>query len=566
MHKQDLLETWQYKSDPFNIFETWQQVGLAWLHHFDHTLSASSRLLNDFYVLQTHHWQRMFGLQRGDAVPAIAEDDRFKDPAWTESPYFDQIKQNYLLVTRWLMNEVEHTPGLDETTRQRAVFWARQLVDFLSPTNFFWTNPIVLKRTMETQGKNLVDGWKNFLDDLQHGDLGRMVSRESFTVGKDLAVTPGSVVFRNDLFELIQYHPTTEKVQSTPIVFIPPWINKFYILDLNPKKSMVKYLLDQGFTVFMVSWKNVTGAQRNINFENYMFDGVLSAINVAREITGSEKAHPVGYCIGGTTLSALMAWLSREYAEKPAQMPVSGWTLFTTLTDFREPGDIQVFISENSIRTIEDLMAEKGYLDGKEMGLTFRLLRPNSLFWNYLVADYLLGQTPPALDVLFWNIDTTRMPEAMHRFYLREFYLNNRLCQANSLTLGKQPINLGDIHEPVYMVGTEEDHIAPWKQTFRLASLVQGSVRYALSTSGHILGVVNPVVNPPKRKYRVGEAQGYHNPQTWADGLSYQAGSWWEDWRVWLQQRTGTLVTPPPIGGTKYPVLCAAPGAYVLEH
>jgi polyhydroxyalkanoate synthase len=402
------------------------------------------------------------------------------------------------------------------------------------------------------------------MDDLKAGDL-QMVDNHAFEVGKNLATTPGSVVFRNELLEVIQYVPTRDKVHALPIVIIAPWINKFYILDLNPKKSLIRYLLDEGFSVFVTSWKNPTAALSDATFDDYMLKGVLAAIETARSIAGVRQVHAVGYCIGGTALSALMAWLNREYRGQREKIPVAQWTLMASLVDFSRPGEIEAFINDDAISVIENIMRKKGYLGSKELATAFRMLRPNSLIWFYFVHKYLYGESMPAFDVLFWNMDGTRLPRAMHSFYLRKFYLENKLSEKNGLILGGHAIDFSLVEQPLYAIGAREDHIAPWRGAFRTASLVRGPVRFALSTSGHILGMINPPVSPPKREYWAGDATNTVEAKAWRAGLKKKQGSWWEDWASWLHQYCGPLQAPPPVGSSAYPKLCTAPGTYVHE-
>jgi polyhydroxyalkanoate synthase len=345
-------------------------------------------------------------------------------------------------------------------------------------------------------------------------------------------------------------------------VIVAPWINKYYILDLDAQKSLVRFLVSRGFTVFMTSWKNPGPEARDWGLEDYMLEGVLRAVEVAREITGAERVHAAGYCVGGTILTALMAWLNRDGAPPP----IAHFTLLTALADFAAPGDIEFFIDGDSLEYLEGLMERTGYLDGGAMAWSFRMLRSNGLIWHYVVHGYLYGEAPPPLDVLYWNTDTTRLPARMHATYLRECYIKNALVQADGLTIGGRGIDLGRIDQPLYMVGTEQDHIAPWKETFKLCRIVQGPVRYVLATSGHIMGVVSPPVDPPKRRYWVGDTEGHRDPEAWRAALPKVTGSWWEDWAGWLGERCGPMVPPPTLGSTRHPVLADAPGTYVLER
>ena len=391
-----------------------------------------------------------------------------------------------------------------------------------------------------------------------------MVEPDAFQVGRDLATASGQVVLRNELLELIQYAPVTTQVHATPIVLVAPWINKFYIMDLSPRNSLVRYLTGQGFTVFITSWKNPGSEARATTLDDYLLKGVRPALEAARTICGVPQVHATGYCLGGTAIAMLLAWLNADPADRAAN-PVAHWTTFTTLVDFSDPGEIRVFLNEASFDFLCQRMAKTGFLDGADMAKAFRMLRPNSLIWHYVMHSYLYGEELPLSDVLFWNCDTTRMPAAMHAFYLRELYLNNKLMEPGNLEIGGRRLNLGAITEPLYAVGAEQDHIAPWRQTFQLCGLTGGTARYILATSGHILGIINPPVTPPKRRYWAGDATGCNDPEAWREHIEKQPGSWWEDWTRWLAERCGPLGPPPSLGHASYPVLGPAPGRYVLE-
>ena len=401
------------------------------------------------------------------------------------------------------------------------------------------------------------------LDDFHKGEIS-MVHETAYQLGRDIANTPGKVVFRNYLMEVIQYAPTTGEVYKTPVVIIAPWINKYYILDIAPDKSLVRHLVDRGFTVFVTSWKNPGPEMRDTTLDAYMTDGALAIINTAREICGVESVHAVGYCIGGTLLAILQSWLARNNGTSPS--PIAHWTLLTALVDFANPGDMDAFITEDSVTWLEQKMQEQGYLDGKDMGTTFRWLRANSLIWRYVMHNYLYGETPPPMDVLQWNVDCTRLPMTMHSFYLREFYLNNRLIEPEALVIAGCPIDLGLIKAPLYAVGTEQDHIAPWRETFKIAGLITAPVRYTLASSGHILGILSAPVDPPRRCYWTGEISGAMAPETWLQTTKKTPGSWWNDWCFWLDERCGPMVQARMPGSDKFPVLADAPGTYVLER
>ncbi len=547
--------------DPFGIAASCQAVASAWARH---PFELASRML-DFNVgltaIQGQFLAHAAGIGSDPVKPSVY-DERFQDPAWNDNPWFDYLKEVYLLGTHAVEDALFATPDVPDKTRRQAAFWVRQWLNALAPSNFLWTNPVALQRMVASGGMSLVDGYRQWLEDLAEGDVS-IVDKAGFELGRDIAATPGQVVLRNRLLELIQYAPTTPTVARLPIVIIAPWINKYYVLDMGRERSLVRYLVDQGFTVFITSWKNPDGDMGNTRFDDYLSEGALAAMKAARDICGVEAVHAVGYCIGGTLLASTLAWAARDEA---APAPAAHWTLFTTLVDFSNPGDIDVFITEESVAWIEQTMASQGgFLDGKQMGTSFRWLRPNSLVWRYMVSGYLYGEEPPPMDVLQWNMDCTRLPAAMHSFYLREFYLNNRLVQPDAVTLAGRPIDLGRIQAPLYAVGAEQDHIAPWKETFKIAANVGGPVHYTLATSGHILGILNPPVNPPKRRYWSGDATGVRDPEAWRQGLEKIQGSWWEDWARWLREVCGPQVPAREPGSADYPPLVPAPGSYVRE-
>ena len=560
----DLARSLQSVFDPFGMYAAIFQSQQAWAQHPQEWLHAVDKLAREASALQVHGLRRALKLEREDYIKPAAGDARFDAPEWRDDLYYDLLKQWYLLTTRWIGEAVYDTPAMSKHNRRRAAFWVRQWFNALAPSNYFFTNPVAIHKFRETNGQSILDGFRNWSEDARAGEL-RMVEGKGFSVGHNLATTPGSVVLRNPLVELIRYAPMTAQVHAVPLVFVPPWINKFYILDLNEKKSMVRYLLQQGYTVFVISWRNPDASMAGTTFEDYVLKGVLAAIEAARSMCDVPQVHAVGYCLGGTTLAALMAWLNREYEDKPG-MPVASWTLLASLVDFSRAGEIETFLNEEGLRKVEEVLARKGYLDGREMSLTFRLLRPNSLIWHYFVHNYLYGESPPALDVLYWNTDTTRLPRAMHSFYLRNCYVNNALAQRDGINIGAHPIDLRRIVQPLYAVGSDEDHITPWRGTFKTCTLVGGPARYALSTSGHILGIINPPVSPPKRAYWAGDCRGETDGKTWRGRQRQLPGSWWQDWTRWLAQHCGPLQAPPPLASAKYPALCPAPGTYVLER
>ncbi|QLG88584.1 alpha/beta fold hydrolase [Chitinibacter bivalviorum] len=550
--------------DPFGLGETTLKAQKAWLRHPDKLYQAYTSYANDLLRLQGFTLRRYWGEPDSDVIPPHPDDPRFADPIWCDSPFWDSLKEWYLLNTRWLQNNLYATPGLDEQERSISAFWLRQMLNAMAPTNFLLTNPTALATALESRGASLAKGVDNFMHDMANGDIA-MTDLDAFTVGENLATTAGSVVYRGKLLEVIHYEANTPTVHKVPLVLVSPWINKYYVLDLNPQKSMIKFLVDQGFSVFVTSWKNPDSSMAEVSLDDYLTDGVAQIIDVACEISGSDKVNLLGYCIGGTLVTTYLAWANRAKAAGVlSKVPVETATLLTTLTDFSRPGDIEVFIDEDGLDFIDKIMDRKGYLDGKDMAASFRMLRSNSLIWNYWASNYLLGETPMAFDVLYWNMDTTRMPKKMHRSYLRELYWSNKLVQADALTLAGQPIDLGKITQPIYMVSAEEDHIAPWKQTFTLVERVSGPVQFTLSTSGHIIGIINPPGPKCKRSYWQGSPAAAQNADDWLASQTQVAGSWWTNWVEWLRPVSGSQVKPK-LSSRKHAKLCAAPGSYVLE-
>ena len=559
-----LMTAIQQRVDPFGVTTSMLNAQAAWMMHPQELSRAMSAMSGDFLALQTHLLRRAFGLPSVDVVRPHADDARFADPIWSESPSWDIIKESYLAITHRIEDMLFETPGLSDKERRRAAFWMREWLNAVAPTNFFMTNPIAMRKFAETKGDSMKMGFKYLMRDVKAKNI-RMVEADAFKIGSDLATTPGRVVFRNRMLELIHYTPTTEQVHQTPIVIITPWINKYYILDLTPKKSMVKYLTDQGYSVFITSWKNPGAEMAEVGFDDYLSEGVDQSIAAVCQRCHVPQVHLTGYCIGGTLVASYMAWAKRHYnAEK---MPVAHWTLLTTLTDFSKPGDIDVFIDAGAVHALVEKMSQRGYLDGEAMASSFRLLRSNGLIWHYFVHSYLYGEPLPPFDVLFWNMDTTRMPAAMHAFYLQEMYLNNNLMKRDALTIAGEPIDLDRITEPLYAVAAEDDHIVPWRQSYRIRKYIniKAPVRFVLSTSGHILGIVNPVVNPSKRSFWVGEPERNEHFEHWFERSEKKQGSWWEDWLAWLSPQCGPMVAPPGVNSPASPDFGPAPGTYVLE-
>lgn len=546
--------------DPFGAGAALQEAFVSALSHPDRVAQAQSALLEGYMNLWASAATRMAG---GAAEPAITPDPsdrRFKAAAWSENPWFDMIKQAYLLNARFMQGVVDAAEDLDPRTRRKVQFLTRQMTDAASPSNFPLTNPEVLEETRKTRGENLLRGLSNLCADLERGG-GRLHVRqtdpEGFKVGQDLASAPGEVIFANRLIELIQYAPTTAETYKTPLLIFPPWINKFYILDMREGNSLIRWLTDQGFTVFLVSWVNPDVSYANYGFEDYVREGVVAALDAVEQATGEKTVNALGYCIGGTLLAIALAWFARTgQADR-----VASATFFAAQTDFEDAGDLMIFTDEPWLEEIEKLMdAQGGVLDGRAMADTFNMLRANDLIWSFYVNNYLLGREPRSFDLLYWNADQTRMPKALHLAYLNRMYRENALAKGKMKLFGER-LDLGDIKIPVYMQATETDHIAPYTSVYRGARLFGGDVRFVLAGSGHIAGVINP---PAANKY-----QHWINPalpptaQQWRDGAVQQPGSWWPDWAEWLAANSGPKIPArkPGDGGLK--PLYPAPGRYV---
>ena len=472
---------------------------------------------------------------------------------------------------KWLREYVNRAEGLDEGEKKRALFGVNQVINALSPANCFWTNPLAVEKLVRTNGASLISGLKNLLEDFERGDhLISIADPEAFKPGESIATTPGHVIFRNELMELIQYTPATETVHAVPVVFIQAWLSKYYIVDLNEEMSMVRYLVSRGFTVLITSWKNPGPDMSDVRFEDYMIRGALKAVEVAREVCGVEQVHAVGYCVGGTVLASLMAWLNRAPSQDPPARdhpsPIKDWTLLAAMVDLSERGDLEVFISESAVGMLEGLMERDGYLDSNYMTFGVRLLRSDVMIWHYHVHNYLMGEPPPKSEFLYWSADATRLPAATGAFLLRDLCLNNNLAKKDVVVLDGRPIDMGCITEPLYAVGAEQDHICPWKGTFKICNLVSGPVRYTLALEGHVTGFVNPPSPRNKKKYYTGDAAGESGPDEWLSGRRVRRGSWWPDWAEWLSERCGPRVAPPPVGSARYPRLEKAPGSYVMER
>jgi polyhydroxyalkanoate synthase len=519
--------------------------------------SVSVNLWVDYVRLWQSSWMKMMGAE----VPAVAEplkgDGRFKDAEWSSNFLFDYLKQSYLITARHIQGAVAQVEGLPQDSEKKVAFFTRQYVDALSPSNFVLTNPQVLRETLQSGGENLVRGLNNLLSDLEKGggDLRiSMTDEKAFTLGKNVATTPGKVVFQTELMQLIQYEPRTKEVYRRPLVIIPPWINKYYILDLRESNSFIRWALEQGHTVFVLSWVNPDARLALKGFDDYMHEGPLAALDAVEKATGERAVNFIGYCLGGTLLGATLAYM----AEKKQLDRVASATFFVSLLDFSKPGELGVFIDEAQVENLEKKMNERGYLEGSEMAGTFNLLRANDLVWSFVVNNYLMGKDPFPFDLLYWNSDSTRMPARMHSFYLRNMYIKNLLGVPGGITLGGVPIDLSKVKTPAYFISTAEDHIAPWKTTYVGSRYLGGSVRFVLGGSGHIAGIVNP---PAAKKYQywTNDAQA-PTPEEWFDGAKAHPGSWWQDWQAWIDRQNGGTPKVPARKPAK--ALEDAPGSY----
>ncbi|MFO1321124.1 MAG: class I poly(R)-hydroxyalkanoic acid synthase [Burkholderiales bacterium] len=508
-------------------------------------------------------WTATVTKARGETGASVREpakgDARFKSELWQNNFLFDYIKQSYLIAADHIQRAVAGTDGLDPTHAKKVKFFTRQYIDALAPTNFAATNPDVLKATVESGGQNLLSGLKNLLRDLErgHGKLAiSMTDYEAFKLGENVASTAGKVVYQNDLMQLLQFEPTTPQVDRTPLVIVPPWINKYYILDLRARNSFIKWATDRGLTVFVISWVNPDERQANKTFHDYLFEGPLAAMDAVREATGEEQINLIGYCLGGTLTACLMAWLRA----KGQSRRVKSVTYFTTMIDFTDPGELGVFVDEQTVDNLEKRMAQRGYLEGEEMAGTFNLLRDNDLVWSFVVNNYLLGKEPFPFDLLYWNSDATRMPAKMQTFYLRNMYIRNLLSKPGALEVGGEKMDLSKVDTPTYFISTMEDHIAPWKSTYMGARLFGGPVRFVLGGSGHIAGIVNP---PVAQKYCYWtNGQQPESADAWLASADRHEGSWWDDWGTWVSAFGGGRVPARVPGDGKLRVIEAAPGSY----
>ncbi|WP_333793344.1 PHA/PHB synthase family protein [Hyphomicrobium sp.] len=545
-------------SEMSNAATTLGDVARLWLADPAKLAEAQTSLISSYVDLWNTSLRRFLGEDVDPVVEPEPSDNRFKDPEWSSNPYFDFWKQAYLLTTHWAEDVLQQTEGLDTAARQKAEFYLRQLSSALSPSNFPMTNPEVMRETFATNARNLVEGMAQLARDMEKsGDLLKIsqTDTEAFEVGKNLATTPGKVVFENEIFQLIQYAPTTDKVRERPLLVIPPWINKYYILDLTPPKSFLKFAVDQGLTVFVISWVNPDERLAHKTFEDYMLEGVLTAADAVRRETGSATSNVVGYCVGGTLLGATLAYLAAR-----GEAVFNSVTFLTTQLDFSKAGDLLLFTNDAQLASLEEMMAERGYLDGSRMANVFNMMRPRDLIWPYIVNNYLLGRKPFPFDLLYWNQDSTRMPAANHGFYLKEFYNENRLAKGE-MTLAGVKLDLKKVKLPTFELATRDDHIAPAKSVFIGSKLLGGPVEFVLAGSGHIAGVINP---PDRMKYQHWTANkaAAETLEEWIGMAKEHPGSWWPYWANWIARHAGEWTSPREPGQT-LGVIEDAPGSYV---
>jgi polyhydroxyalkanoate synthase len=517
--------------------------------------------LDQMRLLQSS-WMKLFGLQTAPVAEPEKGDARFKDEDWSQHFLFDLIKQSYLISARHIREAVAQVDGLPVDSEKKVAFFTRQYIDALSPSNFLLTNPQVLRETMASGGQNLVRGLNNLLTDIEKGG-GKlrisMTDESAFQLGRNVATTPGKVVYQTELMQLIQYAPLTGQVYKRPLVIIPPWINKYYILDLREKNSFIRWAVAQGHTVFVISWVNPDARLAQKGFEDYMLEGPLAALDAVEKATGSREVNFIGYCLGGTLLGATLAYLAEK---KPKR--VASATFFVSLLDFSQPGELGVFIDEEQVASLERKMNQRGYLEGSEMAGTFNLMRANDLVWSFVVNNYLMGKAPFPFDLLYWNADSTRMPARMHSFYLRNMYIKNLMGVPGGIELAGVPIDLSRVKLPAYFISTVEDHIAPWKTTYKGAQYLGGSTRFVLGGSGHIAGIVNP---PAAKKYHYWTNDALPgSADEWFASAQQTPGSWWEDWQRWIEPHGGGKAPARIPGEGALKALEDAPGSYAMTR
>ncbi len=545
--------------DPVNIGRAFMQMTAQLMADPQKLAEAQLQLWQDSLKLWQSTAQRMMGGEAEPAAETPRGDRRFKDKAWSEDVAFDYIKQSYLLTSRWVQSLISDVDGLDPQDRDKVDFYTRQFVSAVSPSNFVATNPAVMRRVEETKGQCLVDGLKHMLDDMERGRGQLQISMtdmDAFKVGENVAVSPGKVIYQNELMQLIQYDPATEQVYQRPLLVVPPWINKFYVLDLQPKNSFIKWVVDQGYTLFVVSWVNPRRDLAHKTFADYMLEGPLAALHAIEQATGERQVNILGFCIGGILVESLLAYMAAKGDDR-----VQSATFLATMVDFQEVGEVSVFLDEEQLQNMEKHIEEKGYLEGRHMAQMFNMMRENDLIWSFVVNNYLMGRDPMPFDLLYWNADSTRLPAAMLLYYLREVYMENGLIKPDHLELDGVKIDLRRVETPAYVLATKDDHIAPWVSCYPITQVFSGPLKFVLGASGHIAGIVNP---PAAGKYGYWTHSKHPaDPQAWFDKAKAHQGSWWPDWDKWLAKKSGKKVPARTPGDGKLAPIEDAPGSYV---
>jgi polyhydroxyalkanoate synthase len=548
-------------ADDFGIAQAFMDMMSNMLANPQQLAKTQMNLMWKYFTLWQNSMMRFSGMQKAPVAAPVKGDKRFKDPDWEEHFLFDFIKQSYLITARHIQDSVGKVEGLPENSKKKVDFFTRQFIEALAPTNFAMTNPAVVREAVKTHGQNLIKGFNNLLRDIEEGDDQlhiKMTDPTAFKLGENVASTPGKVIFQNEMIQVLQFNPTTKDQYKRPLLIVPPWINKYYILDLKESNSFIKWATDQGHSVFVMSWVNPDEKLGGKEFEDYVAEGSLAALDVVCEQTGAKEVNTIGYCLGGTLLGSTMGYLAQKKDKR-----IASATFFVCLLDFSIPGELGVFLDEQQVSYLEKKMSERGYMEGSEMAGTFNMLRANDLIWSFVVNNYLMGKEPFPFDLLYWNSDSTRLPYKMHSYYLRNMYMKNLLRVPGGIEILGTPIDLSKVKTPCYFISTIEDHIAPWKGTYLGATALGGPIRFVLGGSGHIAGIINP---PAANKY------GYwtndvkelpETPEAWFDGSKQQPGSWWTDWQAWVTG-LGSAQVPArdPVKG-KFKVLEDAPGSYV---
>ncbi|MFP4208905.1 MAG: PHA/PHB synthase family protein [Wenzhouxiangella sp.] len=545
--------------DPLNLKRPLIQATMSTVRNPGRILAAQLSLTRRYLSLLKYLGFRAIGRETSPAAAPERADRRFRSDQWNEKLIFDLLKQAYLLTADWMLDNVARMQGVSTDDRQRIHFYTRQFAEALSPSNFILTNPEVLEITRKEKGLNLLRGFRQLLEDLQRGDgqlLISMTDYDAFEVGRNIATTPGSVVYQNEMMQLIQYSPSTKTAYTKPLLIVPPWINKFYILDLQPKNSFIKYAVDRGYTVFVISWVNPDETLRYKRFEDYAHDGIFEALDAIEKATGEREVNAIGYCIGGTLLAATLSLMKSRGDDR-----IQSATFFTAQVDFSEAGELKVFIDDHQLKNLEKKIKAQGYLDGESMAMTFNMLRASDLIWSFVVNNYLLGKKPATFDLLYWNSDYTRLPETMHLYYLRKMYLENKLVERGGIEMDGVPIDLRTVDIPVYIQSSREDHIAPYPSVYKATQIFSGPTTFMLAGSGHIAGVINP---PAAKKYGYWTNDALPpDPEDWIEGAEAHQGSWWPHWDQWLKARSGKRIPARVPGDGDLPVIEAAPGSYV---